>query len=169
MLAYLLFCFVSVLQRWLVFNPPHVPQSGHKLLSIEREHVAITCGILPCSDVAVWLPSSIPVADVDVSVALAVFVATVYRVRDSSTGTLIIGPGLLLSLPGVASGIGLSEALGSRDGDGSIVNGSITAAALLAASDAMFALSHSPLTLFNLLQPYMHLIRKEPLEFTCSY
>lgn len=160
---------MSVLQRWLVFNPPHVPQVGHKLLSIEREHVAITFGVLPCSDVAVWLPSSVPVAGVDVSVALAVFVATVYRVRDSSTGTLIVGPGLLLSLPGVASGIGLSDSLCSREEDGSIVKGSITASALLAASDAMFALSHSPLTLFNLLQPYIHLNRKEPLELTCSY
>jgi hypothetical protein len=109
----------------------------------------INCAIVQSSDVGTWLPDA--VYSTVASKPVSVFIASVFRSRDSSNGTLVIGPDTFAALPLVAAGLGVVVSRSASDG---LEHGRRI-------SDALQALRGSPSTVWTLLRSYIACERSE--------
>ncbi len=135
------------LQPSFAFVPPAKPASAAVSTKLDGEFVAVNCGIVRSSEPAVWGGAE------DDTRPLAVFVATVLRMRDSYSGALVIGPKDLARLSGVVAALG-----GGADGAGSASSyaGSERADSVYDTSGLLLASTAvSARALFSLVRPYL--------------
>lgn len=122
---------------------------GRQLTKINGEYLMINCAIVQSSDVSTWLPDA--AYSTAANKPVSVFIASVFRSRDSSNGTLVIGPDTFAALPLVAAGLGVVVSRHASDG---LEHGRRI-------SDALLALKSSPSAVWALLRSYVSCVHSD--------
>lgn len=144
-------------QSAFVFEPlPRQPRAS-QLLKIDTEYLMLNCSVVECADLAVWLPSVEGVAPEERYYAIVI---SAFRSKDACGGSVIIGPTVSASLPGLAAGlgVGLSTRLGVASGSGpeSSSGESFDLNRIRAVNRAVQDAQGNPASILALLQPYLH-------------